>query len=378
MRRGFFRANLTADKTASEQGCVGGGEASVDTTALTVINVLDTPGASDAVEAAATSAAAWLKTQQAADGSFSTATEGTNANTTGLAGWALAKSGDTATATKAANWLRAVQIADLAPCVTTLTVENGAVAFKPTVLATSRTAGSISVGLRGQYRRATAQALPALANVSPGTGVLGVSAPAAAVEKSTVTVTVAGLGAGEAGCVSFGSVAKQVTGTGSDVTVTFDLPAGAATHTFTLTTLAGTQTATTAASLAPVPTPAPTPTATPTPVPATPEAGELLASKVETARNNKFKLNVTCDDTEACNGVIRVRTVNKVKVGDNKARKVLIAKAAYSVAPGDTERVVLKVRKGARGLLTDGRVRVKAIQAAPGVDPITKFWLRSK
>ena len=75
-----------------------------------------------------------------------------------------------------------------------------------------------------------------------------VSAPATAVEKSTVTVTVAGLGAGEAGCVSLGSVAKPVVGTGADVTVTFDLPAGAATNTFTLTTLAGSQTAVTSST----------------------------------------------------------------------------------------------------------------------------------
>ena len=87
----------------------------------------------------------------------------------------------------------------------------------PRSSATTRTAGSIAAGQRDQYAFATAQALPALANVPAGTGPLTVSAPATAVEKSTVTVTVAGLGAGEAGCVSFGSVAKPVTGTGADV-----------------------------------------------------------------------------------------------------------------------------------------------------------------
>lgn len=361
---GFFRATLTSDKTATEQGCVAGDTPSVDTTALSVINLLDTAGASDAAKAAAASAAAWLKTQQAADGSFSAgATEGYNANSTGLAGWALAKAGDTASATKAAGWLRGVQIADLAPCTTTLAAENGAVAYKPDTLATTRTTGSIAAGQRDQFRRATAQALPALASVPAGTGPLAVSAPATAVEKSTVTVTVAGLGAGEAGCVTLGSVAKPVTGTGANVTVSFDLPAGASAHTFTLTTLAGAQSAVTNATLTPVP-----------------AVGELKANKVETVRKNKFALAVSCDDTEVCDGKIVVRTTRKVKVGNaKKARKVLIDKLAYSVEPGTTEKVVLKVGKPARKVLADGRIKVKAVQTATGADSsVTKFWLRSK
>ena len=158
--------------------------------------------------------------------------------------------------------------------------------------------------------------------------------------------------------------------------MTFDLPAGAGARTFTLTTLAGTQTATTVASLTPVP-----PTVPPVPpVPATPEVGSLKFSKVEKVKKNKFKLAVTCDDTEACDGKIVVRTAGKVKVGDKKkARKVLIAKKSYSVAPGDTERVVLKVRKSARPALDSGRIRVKAVQTAVDAErDVTKFWLREK
>ena len=76
-----------------------------------------------------------------------------------------------------------------------------------------RTAGAIATGQRTSSAVATAQALPALANLPAGRHA-GITAPAAAVEKSTVTVTVTGLGAGEAGCVGFGSVGKPVTGTG--------------------------------------------------------------------------------------------------------------------------------------------------------------------
>ena len=366
---GFFRETLTVDKTSPQQGCEVGDAPSVDTTALTIINVFDTPGASRAAKNAAAVAAYWLATQQAADGSFSAGgTEGYNANSTGLAGWALAKTGNSAAAAKAAGWLRALQVAQFGLCVTSLSAENGAIAYKPSTLAATQTAGSIAKGQRDQYRRATSQALPALANVPAGPGPLAISAPASAVEKSTVTLTVSGLGAGEAGCVSFGSVSKPITGTGADATVAFDLPAGAVSHTFTLRTLAGAQTATTQATLTPVP-------ATPTP-----EVGELTVNKVVTVKNNRFKVALACDDTEACDGKIVVRTLRKVSPDAYApARKFLISKKFYSVAPGATEKIVLKVRRPARTVLTNGRVRVKAVQSAPDADrTVTKFWLRSK
>lgn len=371
---GYFRFALD---TAA---CSVTDEADLDATSLVVLSLVNSGIATPAVSEAVSDALAWLGAQQGADGSLGAGTDdGANANTTGLAGWAMAQAGQTGAAAKAAGWLRGVQVADLAPCATKLTAENGALAPKPEILASTRTAGAIPAGQRLSYAFATAQALPALAHVAAGTGALAVSAPATAVEKSTVTVTVAGLGAGEAGCVSFGSVAKPVTGTGSDLTVTFDLPAGAATHTFTLTTLAGTQTATTAATLAPLPAPAPAPTATPTPVPATPEVGELKASRVEKVKRNKFKLKVTCDDTEACEGKIVVRTAKKVSIGKARARKILVAKKSYSVAPGETEKVVLRVRKPARPVLDLGRIKVKAVQTAVDAEPaVTKFWLRNK
>lgn len=367
---GFFRANLTADKTTAQQGCVTGAtgsEPSVDTTALTAINLLDTPGASPAAKDAAAKGIAWLKTQQQADGSFGTETEGFNANSTGLAGWALTKAGATTEAAKAASWLRGVQVADIAPCAQTkLSADNGALAFKPKTLADARAAGIVPAQ-RDQYRRATAQALPALANVPAGAGPLAISAPATAVEKSTVTVTVAGLGAGEAACVSLGTEAKAVTGTGGDVRVTFALPAGAAAHTFTLTTLAGAATAVTSSTL----TPAPVPPATP----ATPELGTLKARKVVTAKKGRFTLKVACRDTEACTGKVVVRTA-----GRTKERKIVVAKKGYSVAPGASAKVTLKMTKRARATLSHrGRTKVAATQHAPELRPATtKFWLRVK
>ncbi|TGN66398.1 hypothetical protein EXE59_22405 [Nocardioides eburneiflavus] len=369
---GFFRAALTVDKTATDQGCdpqTDTGE--VDTTALAVINILGTPEASTTARGAAHLAASWLRSQQAADGSFSAGALGINSNTTGLAGWALAVAGHDGAATKAAAWLRGVQVADLAPCASVLSADNGAVAYKPADLTTARTAGSFSVPLRELARRATAQALPALAHVPAGSEV-SLSAPATAVEKSTVTVSVAGLGAGEPACVSLGGRATPVTGTGSVVPVTFTLPAGALAHTFRVTTLTGSATATTATTAA---------TATPVaPVAPSPVVGDLAVAKVEkVGRNDRFKVAVACDGVVACAGKLKVRTAGKVERADGTLARLVVAKSAYSVEPGRTARVTLRLTKPARAVLGKKRMRVVATQTVRGAEPVTtKFWLRRK
>lgn len=365
---GSFRAQLTPDKSAADQGCADAAVGEVDTTALAVINILKTPGASLPARGAAQLAAGWLRTQQATDGSFSAGDLGTNANTTGLAGWALAEAGYDGAATRAAAWLRGLQVADLAPCATTLSADNGAIAYKPADLASARATGSLSVPVRELTRRASAQALPALAHVPAGANVT-VSAPATAVEKSTVTVNVTGLGAGEPACVSFGGQAKTLTGTGSAVATTFTLPAGAATHTFRVTTLSGSSTATTAATAIAA-----------TPAPATPVVGDLTAAKVEkVGKNNVLKLTVTCAGTEECDGRLKVRSVGKVERANGRKATLLLAKSAYSVDAGDKATVKLTLTKPARALLGTKRMRVVAIQTATGSEPAsTRFWIRRK
>lgn len=370
---GFFRAQLDADKSDPEQGCTAADSGSVDTTALAVINILDTPNAPEAARGAAALAADWLKGQQATDGSFSAgATEGFNANTTGLAGWALARTGESASAAKAAAWLRGVQIADLAPCATTLAADNGAIAYTPSILTSASTTG-IAPGARDQYRRATAQALPALTHAAAGTGTLGIAVPATAVEKSAVTATVTGLGAGEAGCVSLGSDARRVVGTGADLAVSFTLPAGAASHTFTLATLDGTTTATTAASLTPVVPVPPMPTAT------QPVAATVKIAKVEKVRKNRFKVALVCADAAPCAGKIKVRTATRVAIDGLKKKKVVrVSEKRYSVAAGSRQQVSLKLTKTARALVADGRLKVKAVATARGGDRVVAtFSLKS-
>jgi hypothetical protein len=370
---GYFRFGLTTDKTSPQQGCVAGAAdsaADLDATSITVINLLSTPGASPDAIAAARSGAAWLETQQAADGSFGAGSDdGVNANTTGLAGWAMGEAGKASAATAAAGWLRGVQVADLAPCATTLAADNGAIAPNPTDLAAIRTAGGIPVEKRFTYAFATAQALPALGNVPSGAAV-ALSAPSTAVEKSAVTVTVTGLGAGEPGCVTFGSDAKKVTGTGSPVPVTFALPAGAATHTFRVATLTGSTTATTVATLTPV---------TP-PAPVEPTVGDLAVAKVvKVGRKNTLKVAIDCDSTVDCVGKVKVRTVGKIMRPNGKKKVLLVAKSAYSVDAGDTAKLTLKLTKPARAVLGKKRIRVVATQSVRGAEPVaTKFWVRRK
>ena len=105
----------------------------------------------------------------------------------------------------------------------------------------------------------------------------------------------------------------------------------------------------------------------------TPEVGALKASKVETAKKNKFTLAVTCDSAVACEGKIVVRTTRKVTVGNaTKARKVLISKKSYSVEPGETEKVVLKVRKPARTVLATAGSRSRPCRPQPAPTPLSR------
>lgn len=364
---GFFREKLTVDKSAPQQGCVAGTDSgSVDTTALTVINILDTPEASAPAKGAAYLAASWLRKQQAADGSFAAGALGPNANSTGLAAWALAATGYDGAARRAASWLRGLQVADLAPCATTLAPENGAIAYKPADLAAARTAGGIAVAARDGFRRASVQSVPALAYVPAGAAV-SLSAPATAVEKSRVTVTVTGLGAGEPGCVSFGSQVRAVTGNGDPVTATFDLPAGAAAHTFRVTTLGGASSATTAATAVP-------------PVPVVQaQVGELRVKRVVTVKRNRFTVALTCAAGAACRGRLEVRTSKKVQLRSGK-HVVTVAKRRYTQAAGSRQELVLKLTRAGRALIARdrGSIKVRAVQTAPGADrAVTTFRLKS-
>ncbi|MFI7211360.1 cell wall anchor protein [Micromonospora maritima] len=140
----------------------------VDSTAMAVQALLAAAddGAAGAGDAARRGAD-WLAAQQRADGSFggSGPTTGANANSTGLAGQALAAAGDDAGATRAARALAGWQLT--AANGGKATGDAGAIAYDAAGLATA-VAGGIGENERDQWRRATAQALLGLAQVPLG------------------------------------------------------------------------------------------------------------------------------------------------------------------------------------------------------------------
>lgn len=166
---GFFRTGLGAD-LADTCDSDEAASASTDTTALALLNLDGLGVFSTGVDDAKSAAVAWLLETQAADGSWGgeAPTAASNANSTGLAGWALGVVGETEAAAKAATWLRARQADDFGPCTTGLTVASGAIAYDDAALAAGRSEG-IEVSSQDQFRRASAQALPALQWAPAGT-----------------------------------------------------------------------------------------------------------------------------------------------------------------------------------------------------------------
>jgi hypothetical protein len=160
---GFFRLSF-APADAEEQRCDddAASSASTDVTALAVLNLASQSDDTD-IQTAIDDALAWMNDTQGADGSFGSDGEITtpNANSTGLAGWALGDAGETDAATAAAVWLRQHQADDFGPCTTGLTGDTGAIAYDDAALATGRSEG-LDVAVQDQFRRGTAQALPAL------------------------------------------------------------------------------------------------------------------------------------------------------------------------------------------------------------------------
>ena len=300
-----------------EQGCVTGAADSasdLDTTAIAVINLLATPDASPSAIAAARSGASWLETQQSADGSFGA---GSNANTTGLAGWALGEAGKASAAKAAAGWLRGVQVADLAPCVTTLSAENGAVA--PSEAALAETA---DVRWHRQWPahllRLRDRPGAARARVRPRGGRRARHRCAGQRRREQHRhrhchrprrrrARLRELRwSGQAGHRDRRGVER-------------DLPAarGRCHAHVPPHTLGGSTTAATSATATPTPTPT-----HPTPVP---EVGALEAKRVVKVKRNRFAVSVACEGTTACAGTLKVRTARKVEMGSGK-RVVTLAK----------------------------------------------------
>lgn len=218
---GFFRLYF-ADKTSAAQSCdsavpAESAEQSPDTTALVAVQLAPLAATNREIKTALDRAGAWLLSQQGKDGGFTDPGNGTNANTTGLAGWALAELGHDAAAAKAATWLRVRQVVN--GCDGKLSKEAGAVAYDDQGWADGIQYGITDPLDRSQWMIAGVQALPALAAAPAATAKDAVTAPKFAKAGKTVSYKVAGLAPGERACVTGAAGVKTIIGTGKTLTV---------------------------------------------------------------------------------------------------------------------------------------------------------------
>ena len=159
---GFFRLDFTVDKSAADQACHAGDAADTDVTALAVIELAPVAKGHGKLTVALGDAVKWLKRHQNTNGSFGGAgpTSAANANSTGLAGWALMTEDACGAARHAARWLNNRQVTgDLTG--TPLAGERGAIGYDNATLKAAKQDGIVTE-TRDKWRRATAQAAPAL------------------------------------------------------------------------------------------------------------------------------------------------------------------------------------------------------------------------
>ncbi len=99
---------------------------------------------------------------------------------------------------------------------------------------------------------------------------------------------------------------------------------------------------------------------------ATPTGIKILTSSARATRKNRVKIRVQCLDAELCKGRLSLRTKGKVRVSARRAarrRKLTLARRSFSIAPGKTKTVRLKLRRAARRALrraSKGRLKTRA------------------
>ena len=240
----LFAAPDAADQTCEGSQAAGNSPADTDATAMALIQLAPQVTTSPRVAAAVDAAEAWLLGAQRADGSFGggTATEAPNTNSTGLAGWALSLVGRLGRANAAGTWIRRHQAQDTRPCVTGLTPEHGAVAYDATARDTARSDG-ITTATSDQFRRASAQALPALAFAPGAASAYQVTGPTGFVRPGSLqTLRIGGLAPAERACFVAPTGARAViVGTGQVLQRTVRVPARVGDFTWSVTSLDGTR-----------------------------------------------------------------------------------------------------------------------------------------
>jgi hypothetical protein len=229
---GFFRLNPNPDQTAPVQTCQAGAgtDASApdsDATSIAMLQLEALATKSDAVKASITAARDWLLAGQHADGSFGggPTTSAPNANSTGLAGMALAGDGEPAAAQAAAIWVRSLQADEVGKCTSQLSSQTGAVGYDADTVTAGREDG-ITPGTKDRWLRTTAPVLPVLQYAPATTPNLDVLGPVNSVKGgSAVTYRITGVVPGDKVCVyGLGQHRTVVGGADGQTRITFTMP----------------------------------------------------------------------------------------------------------------------------------------------------------
>jgi hypothetical protein len=160
-RRGYFRLDFSGPNK-QHQSCNRKSLADPDATSYAVVQLWKASKGHHALRRGLKRAATWLAGQERRNGSFvgGTSTDTANTNSTGLAAWALATVGRCSAAKQAARWVERFQIG-AEPSGSTLAGQRGAIAYDRQALRSARHDGIVPQ-TQDQWRRATAQAAPAL------------------------------------------------------------------------------------------------------------------------------------------------------------------------------------------------------------------------
>ena len=229
---GFFRLNPAAtageDQTCQAQVGTDASAPDTDATAIAMLQLEALGTQSDAVKAAIASARAWLLDQQLANGSFGggPSTSAPNANSTGLAGMALAGTGDLAAARAAAIWVRSLQADEVGTCTSKLSEETGGIGYDAGTVSDGRADG-ITVQSKDRWLRTTAPVLPVLQYAPAATPSLDITGPAGYVHGgSLVSYRITGAVPGDKLCVAgFGRHKFAVGGADGSARVYLTAPA---------------------------------------------------------------------------------------------------------------------------------------------------------
>jgi hypothetical protein len=231
---GFFRLNPTADKEAEDQTCEGGiasedSAPDTDATAIAMIQLEALATKSQAVTDALADARDWLLSEQLADGSFGggPTTSAPNANSTGLAGLALAGVGETAAAKAAAIWVRSLQADEVGACTSALSTETGGLGYDAATVKAGRADG-ITPATLDRWLRTTAPVFAVLQYAPVATPNLDVSGPTAYVKGGSIVVfPISGVVPGDKVCVTaLGIHRAVVAGADGRTRVAFTMPNG--------------------------------------------------------------------------------------------------------------------------------------------------------